>query len=349
MPGSNRRRFLLVSGAAGLGGLGLAKLLFSGGTGNRPVSFTEPGSGKKELQGAKRTSHAFGAEVSMLVLHEELLVAQKALDAAFDELDTVEKLMSLYRPESQLCRLNRDGVLDDPHPYLLTVLRASQDLAARSAGAFDVTVQPLWEIYWAAYKRGRLPSDKELLAARSKVDWRKIELTDRRVKLTGAGMSVTLNGIAQGYAADRVMVVLREQGIAHALVNAGEVVALGGKENNKPWLVGIQHPRQKDAFVAVAELAGRCLATSGDYETSFTPDYVYNHIFDPATGASPLHFSSVSVVAPLGIDVDGLSTAVFVAGMERGLRLIEATPGAEALLVRKDGSMLATKGFPKTT
>ena len=347
MPVYTRRRFLMAAGVAGLGSLGLAKWLFSGDTDNRSVTVTKPNSSTKELQAVKRSGRALGAEVSMVVLHEQLPTAQKALDAAFDELETVETVMSLYRPQSQLCQLNREGVLDDPHPYLLAILRASQDLASRSAGAFDITVQPLWELYWAAYKCGKLPSSGELRVARNKVDWRKVEITDRRIRLTGGSMAVTLNGVAQGYAADRVMAVLRERGIAHALVNTGEIGALGGNAHGRPWRTGIQHPRQPDAFIAVAELEGRCLATSGDYATSFTDDHIYNHIFDPATGESPRHFSSVSIVAPLGLDADGLSTAVFVAGVERGLELIEGTPGAEALLVRKDGSTLATNGFPQ--
>ncbi len=111
--------------------------------------------------------------------------------------------------------------------------------------------------------------------------------------------------------------------------------------------MGIQHPRIEDAYISVAKLDGRCLATSGDYATSFSPDHRDNHIFDPRTGKSPTELASVSVLAESGLVADGLSTALFVLGPEQGLRLIEATPGADALFVLKDGRTLATRGFPE--
>ena len=168
----------------------------------------------------------------------------------------------------------------------------------------------------------------------------------RRVRLTDKGMAITLNGIAQGYAADRVRSVLQSHGVTNALVDVGELAPVGTKSSTQPWTAGIQHPREPDAYVSLARLNGRCLATSGDYATAFSPDKRYNHIFDPATGCSPLEFSSVSVVAPTATEADALSTAVFVLGLEKGAELVRATNGADALLVRKDGSVVRTDGFP---
>ncbi len=282
----------------------------------------------------------------MTVFHEHGEAAESALDAAFAELDLVEEVMSLYRPDSQLCRLNREHALDDPHPYLVRVLEESQLLAERSGGAFDITVQPLWSVYSSAHKAGRSPEAAELAAARAKVDWRRLEVSPGRVRLE-PGMAVTLNGIAQGFAADRALAALRRHGIEHALVDAGELGAVGDKPSGEPWTAGIQHPRVEDAYVAVARLDGRCLATSGDYATSFAADRGDNHIFDPRTGRSPTELASVSVLAESGLLADGLSTALFVLGLERGVALIEATPQADALFVLKDGRTLATKGFPE--
>jgi thiamine biosynthesis lipoprotein len=122
---------------------------------------------------------------------------------------------------------------------------------------------------------------------------------------------------------------------------------MGNKPSREAWTVGIQHPRMEDAYVALARLDGRCLATSGDYATSFTADRRDNHIFDPRTGRSPANFASVSVLAESGLLADGLSTAVFVLGLEHGLELIEATPGADALFVLNDGRTRTTRGFPE--
>ena len=224
------------------------------------------------MQAASRTSWALGSNVSMTAMHSRRDVAETALGAAFDALEQVEALMSIYRPQSQLCRLNRGGVIDDPHPWLVDVLRRAGAMSRRSGGAFDCTVQPLWEVCAQARRDGRRPDQSEIDAAREKIDWRRVEISPRRIQLRGAGTQVTLNGIAQGYATDRAMAALRTHGVSHALVDAGEIGTLGERSPRRPWTVGIQHPRRPEAYVSLAKLAGRCLATSGDYATSFSDD-----------------------------------------------------------------------------
>lgn len=281
----------------------------------------------------------------MTALHRDRRQAEQALDAAFGELELVEDLMSLYRPHSQLCRVNREGVLDRPHPYLFAILGYAQSLSEQTKGAFDVTVQPLWELYQQARNRGELPGEAQLAATRSRVDWRRLEVSPDRIVLRD-GASITLNGVAQGFAADRAMAALRDHGVEHALVDTGEIGSLGQKQGGEAWMVGIQHPREPDAYVSLAELTGRCLATSGDYETTFTPDFCHHHLFDPRTGRSPEELASVTIAARTALEADGLSTAVFVLGPEAGAALVLATPGADALLVLKNGRTLATEGFP---
>lgn len=299
-----------------------------------------------ELKTASRTSWALGSEATITVLHHDASVGEAAIDAAFDELERIEDVMSLYRANSQLSRLNRDGVLDDPHPYFIEVLHAAQAMARRSDGAFDVTVQPLWNLYAAAQQRKQLPTDAEIAAARQCIHWKKLRVANSQIRLEGDGTAITLNGIAQGFAADRVASVLREHGVEHALIDTGEIGAIGAKANGDAWSIGIQHPRDREAYVSVAKLAGRCLATSGDYATSFSEDYKHHHLLDPRTGRSPNDLSSVSIAAATALDADALSTAVFVMGAEAGLKLVEQTPGADALLVLKDGRSIATAGFP---
>ncbi len=282
-----------------------------------------------------RISSALGAAVKMTVLHADEDVANAALDAAFEELERVESVMSLYRPESQISRLNRDGALEMPDASLVEVLRFAAEVAEKSDGAFDVTVQPLWKL------KGAKP-DADTLAL---VDWRKVELDANRIRLA-PGMAITLNGIAQGFAADAAMRVMRAHGVEHALIDAGEFSAHGMNAENAPWRIGIQHPRQRNAFAALTPLENRCLATSGDYETSFSHDFSRHHILDPHTGESPGELASVSVLAPTAMAADALSTALFVLGAERGLDLIHRYPDADAFLIFKDGHELRTKNFP---
>lgn len=294
----------------------------------------------------RRTSTALGANVSLTVAGVGRLAANRAIDDALGELDRIESLMSLYRPDSALCRLNREKKLDNPPAELVEVLRAAQALAARTQGAFDVTVQPLWTLYAERQRAGRLPTEDEIAAARRNVDWRRLEISIDRIELR-QDMAVTLNGIAQGFAADRVIDVLRRHGVEHALVDTGEIGSLGLKTSDQPWQVSVPDPRRPEQQAAIVSLAGRCLSTSGDYATRFDDQCRNHHVFDPRTGRSPTVLSSVSVAAGTACEADAVSTAVMVLGPEGGLDLIARTPGTDALLVLKDGRTLATAGFPQ--
>jgi FAD:protein FMN transferase len=317
-----------------------------GGQGEVPAEVSD-GLRSAGLTAVRRQSWALGSDVSIIVLHANPETANRAIDAALAELERIERAMSLYRPDSQINRLNRDGSLSEPDPLLVLALEAAARTSQRSGGAFDATVQPLWTVYADAQRVGKLPDERAVELARLKVDWRRVDVQAGRIRLTQAAAAVTLNGIAQGLAADRVLAVLRDHGVEHALVNTGETAAMGRRADGQCWTTGIQHPRRKDAYVAVATFDGRSLATSGDYATSFSPDYEFNHIFDPETGRSPTVLSSVTVVSPACLDADALSTAIFVLGPEKGLSLAKATPSTDVLLVLKDGRTLTTGGFPR--
>ncbi len=324
-----RRRFLLLLGGAGAAGLLGTRLL------------------PRHLRQVQRSGHALGARVSLRVLHTDTAVAERALDAAFEELEHIETALSLYRADSQLCRLNRESHVRVPDARLLDVLRCAEAVARKSDGALDVTVQPLWELYGTARRDGTTPGMDDLRATCQRVDWRRVEVTPREVRLASPGMAVTLNGIAQGYATDRVRAVLEAHGIRHALVDAGEFAGLGESADGEAWQVGVQHPRQADAWIEVVRLDGRCLATSGDYATPVGHGAQAHHIFDPRTGRSADRLASVSVLAPSAMEADALSTAAFVLGAERGHALVAASPGVDALFVTRDGRVLATGGLPR--
>lgn len=327
-----RRRFLLTAGAGGLAVAGLGTWL--------ALRSREQG----PLVRVGRKARAFGTQIELIALHADESAATAAVAAALAEVAAVERLMSLFRSDSELSRLNRDGLLDAPHPKLVEILRDAQSLGQRTRGAFDVTVGPLWQLYREAGQGGRLPDANRIDAARAMVDFARMDVTPSRIRLA-EGMSVTLNSIAQGYAADRALAALRDRGIEHALVNTGEVAPLGRREDGARWSAGIQHPRVPDAFAAAIALDGRPLATSGDYATTFTGDFANHHIFDPATGRSPTELSSVSVLAPTAMAADALSTAALVLGPTRGLSLVGQTEGCDAMIIFKDGRRIATAGF----
>jgi thiamine biosynthesis lipoprotein len=197
------------------------------------------------------------------------------------------------------------------------VLRAARQVSQASAGAFDVTVQPLWALYDRAQRAGRLPTALEIATARAQVGWQKLSIEPHRVRLTQPDMAVTLNGIAQGYAADAARQALMDHSIAHALLDTGEFSALGRNEHSRPWTLGVEDPRDATRLLAALQLDGRCLATSADNRSAFTPDHRHHHIFDPSTGDSPAALSSVTVAAPTAMLADALTKVMFVGGPKR--------------------------------
>jgi thiamine biosynthesis lipoprotein len=298
------------------------------------------------LKKVSRASRALGTDVRLTVYHKELATAENALTAAFAEIERIEELMSLYRPQSQLCRLNHEARLSNPDPDLLRILRTASRLSERTGGAFDVTVQPLWRLYAEAKNNGTVPAGAALRIAREKVDWRRLEISPDLVRLHGDGMAVTLNGMAQGFATDAACRVLRQHGIGSALIDAGEVGAVGQPLHKTNWTVGIQHPRQRGDLLGISNLKGRCLATSGDYETRFSDDYRFHHLFDPHTGSSPEELASVSVAAPTALQADALSTAAFVLGAAKGRELLQSFPQVDGLFITKTGRVERTRHFP---
>lgn len=288
---------------------------------------------------------AFGTTIQIALVHADEQVARTAIGEALAAAQRVDRLMSIYQPASQVYQLNRDGVLHRPDPQLLAVLAQARALSQWTDGAFDITVQPLWRTWRDAIARGALPAAEQRRQAQAKVDWRQAEFDERRVTLA-PGMAITLNGLAQGYAADMALAAVQAHGIRHALLDTGEFVARGRKRAHQPWALGVRDPRDDQVLAATLFINGCGVATSGDYESPFTPDYLHHHIFDPAVGDSPQELASVTVMAPTGMLADGLSTACMVLGRERAALLAASLPGVDLLAIDKQGREWRSAGFP---
>ncbi len=326
----NRRRFITCTlGTAGIAGLGTL--------GWKASSMSSPSA---RLKRVTRSSRALGSELHITVHAKSRSKGEKAIEAAFAAIDRVEDVMSLYRCHSQIDQLNRSGALENPAPELVEILTLATQLSKDTEGAFDVTVQPLWELY----SNKALPSPAELADARKHVGWDKVMIEPHGILLQ-AGAQITLNGIAQGYASDVARKALIEHGIEHAILDTGEISSVGRKVESDPWKVAIIDPHES-GNVGIAHLEGRAIATSGDYRTVFNEETDCHHLFNPATGRSANDCSSVSVVAPTATQADALSTACFVLGMERGMKFIEDMDGVDALFVAKDGTVTYTANFP---
>lgn len=319
-------------------GMGLGAALAAGGS-----SLAAARKDADHLPWRSRTFNAMGTAMTFQAAHADAGRADKALDAAVADIRRIEDQMSLFRPDSALNELNRTGVLLRPPAELLSVLQTAQQVSRRSGGAFDVTVQPLWQTFDAANKQGRLPTSQEIAAARQRMGWRGVHLSAGAIRLARPGMGITLNGIAQGFAADQVKARFQSMEIAHALINAGEWAALGQPAHAGDWTLGIADPRQEKHLLTGVAMQGRCMATSADDQCSFSPDFTHHHILDPQTGTSPPELASVTVLAPSCVLADALTKVFFMAGYDRAMVLARSWK-VDVLVVDKQGRWQASPG-----
>lgn len=331
-PPVTRRQWLRMSLGSGA--------MFSGpavGAATKPPALTR-------LHWEERVLLGFGTTLWLRGAHNSADKANAGLDAAVTAIRHVEKQMSLFDPTSAVSRLNRNGILRRPHADLLKVLRLARLVASKSHGAFDVTVQPLWRVWARAQVAGRLPRHEELQAARARIDWRAIELGDNQIRLTKPNMAITLNGIAQGYAADLAGATLREHGIEHALLDTGEWAPIGVGPNDKPWTLGVENPRLPQAMITAITSDGRSIATSSDAHYTFSADRRHHHILNPITGDSPSEMASITVAAKSCALADALTKVMFMGTPEQALE-IAASWQVDVLAVDKAGNWLASPGL----
>jgi FAD:protein FMN transferase len=339
-----RRKFMAASVGFGTAAIGVGWKIIDNYAAPGTVLRSDPRPFGQRLY--RGVDLAFGTSISVQLLHSDEKQANLAIEDAFAAARRIDSLMSIYRQDSQVFMLNATGVLDRPDPHLCAVLNVAKDLSELTGGAFDVTVQSLWAAYKNAWSQGGLPTTAERDSARMLADSSQLVFDERRVELRRPGMAVTLNGIAQGYATDLALAAVRARGIRHALLDIGEYGAVGARDEERPWLLGIQDPRKYEALARTLRMDGRTVATSGDYESIFAADFSQHHILDPRTGCSPPELASVSVVAPTAVLADGLSTALMVMGPARAMKLVAGLDKVDALLIDKSGARWESPGFP---
>lgn len=291
-----------------------------------------------------------GTDLEIKVIDADPEKAKKALDAAVAEIQRVEDMFTTWR-DSPLNRLNAQagkGFVQVPEELAKLVAR-SLAVAEVTHGAFDPTFASVGKLWDFKAVPPKLPSDSEIAAALKKVGYRKvkIDLENSRISLP-AGTRLGLGGIAKGYGVDRAMTVLMDHGIKNGVVNAGGDLKALGTKFGEPWRIAITHPRKGHKPVAVVPLSNICLVTSGDYERFFMVNGKrYHHILDPRTGRPATGCISATVLAPDAAFADALATAMVVLGPEEGLKVIEALPRVNALLVDLEGHVFQSSGLPK--
>ena len=257
-----------------------------------------------------------GARARLVIHGPDEPAARRLIALALGEISRLERIFSLYRADSALVRLNRDGRLDYPPMELVALLERARFWSAWSNGAFDVTVQPLWALYRNHFADPSAdpagPADATIEAARSLVDTQALDIGVRRIAFARPGMAVTLNGIAQGAITDRVADLLRDHGMDQVLVDLGELYALGHAPGGRPWRIGL------DNFDQTLRIADRAVATSAAAGTYFDEAGRHHHLLDPKTGRASRDLRTATVVARRAGDADALSTALIAGEMTGG-------------------------------
>ena len=278
---------------------------------------------------------ALGAAAEIVLHDPDAARARRLIARCVAEIDRLEDVFSLYRPESAISRLNRDGWLAAPPLELVALLAEARTYSERTEGAFDVTVQPLWRLYAAHFARPgadpRGPGAAAHARAQALVDYRAVEVEPAEVRFARPGMAVTLNGIAQGYITDRVAALLQDPGMGDVLLDIGEVRALGRHPDGRPWHVGLRHAAEPDTVARTVTLSDRAVATSAGIASPFDASGRHHHLFDPATGRPAPGTGQVSVIAPRATMADALSTALAVSSPARALTYAARFPEIEVL------------------
>jgi thiamine biosynthesis lipoprotein len=289
-----------------------------------------------------------GTRVSVELWADDEARGRELVAEVMREYHRVDDAMSTYKPDSEISRVNAHAaeapmVISDE---LYGLVERSLELSVASGGAFDITYDSVGYLY--DFRARQRPTDRQIEERLAAVDYRHVVLdrAKRTIFFKTHGVRINLGGIAKGYVVERAGAMLRARGVEHALLNAGGDTRVIGDRSGQPWIVGIRHPRVAGEVVTKLPLVDEAISTSGDYERFFEENgHRYHHIINPATGRPTEGILTVTVIGPDGTMTDGLDTAIFVLGVEKGLALIEAYPEYETIIVDATGKVSYSKGL----
>jgi len=298
----------------------------------------------------KRVQMQMGTLVSISAVAGNEAIAHAAATAGFAEIRRLEELLSTWISTSELSQVNASAGVKPVHVSTdtLTVVQRAMQVAEMTGGGFNIAIGPAVEA-WNVIGSQRIPTESELNTLRPLVDLQAVhlDLREQTIYLDKAGMRIDVGGIGKGYAADQAAEALRKAGaVAGVVALSGDIKTFGRLPDGKMFPVGIQHPREDGSVLVWIELQDEAISTAGDYERFFERDGVrYHHILDPRTLQPARSCQSVTVIAREGVWADGLDTGIFVMGAELGMRLVEALPDVEAIIVDAEGHLLVSSGL----
>jgi thiamine biosynthesis lipoprotein len=316
-----------------------------------------------EVDGGSRV--VMGTFARIVTVAKSERKANRAIKAGFDELVRIDAMMSDYKADSELSKVNREafGKAVKVGPELFEILQISVDYSKLSQGAFDVTVGPLVDLWHKAGETNSMPDADTIAAAKAKVGYEKLILDAKAetIRFAVEGMRLDLGGIGKGYAVDKAVEAMKRKGAIGGMVDSGGNIRCFGKSAHRGnWLIGIQDPNsaysgQRAAYsvegaedsqpMMVLKLVNCAVATSGDYRRFvMVGGKKVSHIIDTNTATGASKMASDTIIAPKAVDADALSTAVNVLGAEKGLDLVDSLLGVEAIIVTREGKVIKSNG-----
>lgn len=278
---------------------------------------------------------------------------ERAIQEAIDRLNVIENKMSVFKEFSEVSMINKNagvssqGVSTDTY----FVIKKAVEYSRLSEGTFDPTIKPIVSLWRIGSDNPRIPSKSEITNNLKLVNYEDIILNEKShsIGLKNAKQAIDVGGIAKGYAADEVKKVFENYKIKSALIDlGGNIYALGTKPDKTLWNVGIQNPSDtRGEHIGVISVENKSVVTSGNYERYFTKEEkIYHHIIDPKTGyPSESEVISSTIISDHSIDGDGLSTGVYIMGIEKSIKLIESLKGIDAIFITRNKEVYVTSGI----
>jgi thiamine biosynthesis lipoprotein len=301
-----------------------------------------------EIISSSQTRSLMDTTVTISVVSSNETHASESINRAFESMYYVDELMNNYDNESEISTLNDQGMVHDADPELVYVINRSKYYSYISGGAFDISIQPILDLWASKYSPGGTyqdPTPDEIKETLKLVNYSAIRIEENNITLDD-GMKITLGGVAKGYAVDMAMESMINDGITAGFVNAGgDGKFIGNKPDGSRWRVGLQNPDKSEEAVTIVAVKDMAVTTSGNYERYFSDAAKVSHIADPRTGYSSENLISATVIADNAMDADAFATAVFVLGEKDGMMMIEKLDGVECLIITTDKRIIRSSGF----
>ncbi len=308
--------------------------------------------GKHEKIESEKSSYVLGTIINLKAFGNK---AEKAINQAIERLNNIDDKMSAFKEESDISKINAKAgfALEAVSKDTFFVVRKAVEYSKILEGTFDPTIRPLVKLWNIGTDKEIIPGKDKIQEVRKLVNYNDVILdeSNQAIMLENKNQALDVGGIAKGFAADEVREIFYKNNIRSALIDlGGNIFALGNKEDGTPWRIGIQNPFEpRGEFVGILSVKNKSVVTSGNYERYFMKDgQRFHHIIDPKTGyPSQSKIISATIISDNSIDGDGLSTGIYILGVDKSLKIIESIEGIDAIFITEDKKVYTTSGVDK--